>query len=202
MAFQSVPLVAEVVIKFKVAQQDENNILHFKFATEPTAGELQTLAETVGDWAHDEYLPLTGADCQYVETTTRSLTASTSYQGIHTTGSGDSGHASACLPTNVSKAFTIRTALIGRNARGRMFFAGLPTDALSGRDYVTQDFVDDVIDALELLKLAVEALSWVWVIVSRYAAGVKRPTGVTYEVTSFGTSNLTTDSMRNRLPTS
>jgi hypothetical protein len=200
MAFQPVPLVAEAVITFKVSGFDTKNVFHFKYATEPTAGQLQTLAETVGDWAHDELLPLAGADCQYVETTTRSLSASTSYQGIHTTGAGDSGHASACLPNNVTKAFTIRSAQIGRNARGRFFFAGIATDVLVARDYVAQGWVDDVVDVLEILKIAVEALAWAWVIVSRYTGGVKRTNGITFDVTSFGVSNLTTDSMRSRLP--
>jgi hypothetical protein len=100
----------------------------------------------------------------------------------------------------VSKAFTLSTGLTGRNARGRIFFAGVPIVGLDNATHVTQDFLDDVIEALQALKTIIEALGWIWVIVSRYRDGEKLAVANTYAVTQFTVSNLTTDSAYGRLP--
>jgi hypothetical protein len=200
MTFQPVPDTVEATIEFDYDGQSIFNVLHFKEISGYDVAAVQTLAETVGDWVVNTYLPTCGARTKYVSTKTKGLNSAVDVQGIHTSGAGTAGSHSFSEPLNVTKAITFSSGMTGRNARGRMFHAGLPNDALTDPNHVTQDWVDDVIDALELLKLAVEALSWVWVIVSRYVDSAKRTTAVTYPVTSFSTSNLTTDSARGRLP--
>lgn len=202
MAFQPVIKCAEVVAHFTYDGHPVVNVMHFQSADEMTEAELQTLAESVGDWVISDYLPTCGARTLYEKTTSRSLTTATAYQGIHTTGAGTAGSHAFSEPLNVTKAFTLASSLTGRNARGRLFHAGLPNDALTDPNHVAQSWVDDVVDALEALKVIVEALGLIWVVVSRFVAGVKRTEGVMYPITSFRTSNLTTDSQRGRLPTS
>jgi hypothetical protein len=200
MAFQTVTNAVEVAVNFTYDGHPLVNVMHFQYGSYPDVATVQTLAEAVGDWAVDSYLPTCGPRTLYVSTQARGLTFNTDVIGIHTTGAGTAGSHAFSEPLNVTKAFSFKSGLTGRNARGRMFHAGLPNDALTDPNHVTQDWVDDVIDALELLKLAVEALSWVWVIVSRYLDGVKRTSGVTYEIATVAVTNLTTDSARGRLP--
>jgi len=199
-AFQPVPNAASASIGIRTNGVLEYNVLNFQYATEPTVGQVQTLAEIVGDWVVSDYMPTCGSDSEYVETRTRGLSHAVDVQGIHTTGAGTAGSHPFSEPNNVTKAFSLKSGLTGRNARGRMFHAGLPNDALTDPNHVTQDWVDDVLDALEALKILIEAAAWIWVIVSRNLDGVKRTTAVTYPIEAFTVVNLTTDSMRSRLP--
>jgi len=70
---------------------------------------------------------------------------------------------------------------------------------LSDSAHIKATTIDDIVGILENLKAIVEALGWIWVIVSRYHNGVKRTEGLTLPVTSFSASDLTLDSQRRRL---
>lgn len=200
MAFQPVPNCAEAVIHVTINGTPAANILHFQYATEPDAGQMQALAETVGDWVVNDYLDTCGAGTVYVATQTKGLSHAVDVTGIHTTGAGTSGSAGFAEPSNVTKAFAFQSGLSGRNSRGRLFHVGLPNGALTDPNHVAQSWVDDVIDVINLLRVAVEAIDWAWVIVSRYLDNVKRTTAVTYPVDTVNVANLTTDSARGRLP--
>lgn len=202
MAFQSAPNTAQAAIRFLEDGVPIENTLDFEFSGAYTGADLTALCDAVDAWVVTSYLPTCGERTVYQGTFVKGLTNAVDYTASNTSSAGTAGGAGYSEPNNVTKAFAFQSGMSGRNSRGRMFHAGLPNGALSDPNHITQGWVDDVVDALELLKLAIEALDWVWVIVSRYLDGAKRAVAVNYNVTTFLVTNLTTDSARGRLPKS
>lgn len=202
MAFQSAPNTAQAMIKFLQNDVPVANCLEFEFSGAYSGADLTALCDVVDAWVVTSYLPTCGPETVYQGTFVKGLTNAVDYTASNTSNAGAAGGQPFSEPNNVTKAFAFQSGMSGRNSRGRMFHAGLPNNALTDTNHVTQSWVDDVVDALELLKLAIEALDWVWVIVSRYLDGAKRAVAVNYNVTTFNVANLTTDSARGRLPKS
>ena len=200
MTFQPAPNTVQAAIRFLQNDVAIENTLDFEFPGSYTGADLDDLAAAIDNWTVTYYMPTCGPETVYQLTYVRGLTSAVDYQAANSTGAGTAGTRPFSEPNNVTKAFTLRSGMTGRNARGRLFHAGVPNDALTDTNHLSQDWIDDVIDALQLLKTAVEALTWAWVIVSRYVDGVKRVTAVNYNVTDIDVTNLTTDSARGRLP--
>ena len=199
MTFQAVPNTVEAHIRCDMDGIPMENVFYFKRASAYNQGQLDALADAIDAWVDSDFMPLKSNLTTYVQTYVKGLSAAIDLQSTNTDNAGAVGVKPYAQANNVSKAITLRSGFTGRSARGRSFQFGMVGSDLSDTNTVTQAFVDDVIDALEALKVIIEALGWIWVIVSRYHNGVLRAEGLTTAVASFGVSNLTVDSQRNRL---
>lgn len=202
MAFQPVPDTAEVVLNYTLNNLPVTNILHARFlAGTPTEPDMQDLADEVYTWADGDWMERQAPQCTLVNVTVRGLTAAVDNQavsaGVAIVGTG-SGMTS---PNNVTKAFTLRSGLTGRSARGRIYVPSIPDNYFETDDnYLTAAYLDAQVTTLDDLIGIMAGIGWEWVVVSREQAGVVLANGVTYAITSVGYSNTTTDSMRSRLP--
>jgi hypothetical protein len=105
------------------------------------------------------------------------------------------------MPLNVTLAIKRISGLTGRSARGRIFWSVIPISGMQlDRNYVTQAWRDDAVAACNGLSVLGIGAGWLPVIVSRFSGGAKRPTGVTFPLTAYTTTDLRVDSQRNRLP--
>lgn len=201
MAFQPVPNTVKAELTFLQDSVPLQNVFHFSRAGSPTQAQMEDLADALKTWVEGTYQINQASTCLFQGVTLTRLESQNDIQ-VQLAGNGFGGDdGSGAMPSNVTKAFTLRSGLTGRSARGRFFFCGIANgDITPDRDHVGATWVDDVVDALEALKLVVEALGWIWTIVSRYTNNAQRSAGVTFPVQSFGVSDLTTDSARFRMP--
>lgn len=103
------------------------------------------------------------------------------------------------LPSNVTLAFTRRTALRGRSFRGRIYWPGLCESDVT-QNTVASALVAQIVNALLAMNVVTTTLgNWEQVVVSRVSNGVERATGLATPVTTWGSDGIV-DSMRRRLP--
>jgi len=199
MAFIPVLNTVEAHLRFTQGGAPAENVVHLERTGGYTQSDLDTLSLALADFAADDMLPVMHNQTVFVEVYVKGMASQADLQSTDTTHAGESGAVSLPQAANVSKAFTLRSGLTGRSQRGRMFWIGMSSNFLTNPNTVTQGFVDDVIGILEALKALVEALGWVWVIVSKYTNGAPRTTGQKTPIAGFGVSGLDADSMRSRL---
>lgn len=199
MAFQSAPNTVEVNPRFVGDGVPMENAMTFSRAGGYDLADITALADAVQAWVISDYLPLVNNLVTSTGTYVKGLEFAEDVQYTALTGAGTAGAVGSAMANNVTKAITLRSGLTGRSSRGRLFAVGLSATQLNGVASIEQSYVDDIIAALEALKVIIEALGWIWVIVSRYHNNAKRAVAVNFNVNAFGTSDLTTDSMRGRL---
>lgn len=103
------------------------------------------------------------------------------------------------MPNSVSFAISFRTAGRGRSSRGRNYFCGLTESQVAGNT-VAPSVVAALQAAYAAFLATVDATVYTWVVVSRFADGLPRTTGLTQPVTSVVITDSTVDSQRRRLP--
>jgi len=201
MAFQSVPDTAEAVVKFLLNSVNFTNTYYAKRAGGYTEAQLGELAVAVDAWVEASIRPELGADTTYVQTTVRGLENIVDFEVIEAGGSGIGGVAVQALPVNLAFCVKRETGQTGRSARGRVYLAGFGLTYLAANEnFWDSTDMADVITALNALRGEMLSASWTEVVVSRWTNGIKRPVGVTYEVTQYVPVDYRVDSRRDRLP--
>lgn len=103
------------------------------------------------------------------------------------------------MPNNVTLCVTFRTEMRGRSFRGRSFVVGLATNQV-----VSQNVIDPaagtILNAYQDLRDEAAAAGVPLVVVSRFAAGNPRVTGLATPVTAVVLRDSVVDSQRRRLP--
>jgi len=204
MPFQRVPYTAEAALIFTYQGKIMQNRMNFEIITPPyDATYLGNLATAVDLWCETDYQPLISSDWSYLRTEVRGLDSEFDLVVVDDTSAGAGESVNSAYPANVCKAFTLRSGLTGRSARGRWFSMGLSAAFTlnTNRNTITTTYRDSMIAALEALIADAFVAGWVAVITSRYHDGEKRDEGLNFAIAEVGVSDLTTDSQRNRLPT-
>lgn len=101
-------------------------------------------------------------------------------------------------PEGTAICIGLRTALRGRNYRGRSYISGIPLSKRYTDGTATAAYVSDLITALNALIGVISGLGAVWVVVSKYLNGVARPAGVATPITAI-VADTAFDSQRRRL---
>src|SRR6185295_4909051 len=200
MAFQPVPNTAEIVLRFTAFGQEVVNVLHAHKSSPYTSTDIATLAAAVDSWVNDSLIDHIPSTTAYVGVTVTGLAQQNDFQAVSAIFAQTGQASTQGVANNITKAFSLRSGVTGRSARGRFFFptiAGQFTDA--NANHVLQGFVDDVIDILSALITVIEAIGWILSVVSRYNNGVKRTQGINFDIVSIDVTDLTTDSARGRM---
>lgn len=200
MAYIPVPntLGVELVFFNATTGQFAENTLYFVKATDWTVGESDDMAALLTDWWIDNLQALTAATWNLSLIRTTELESASGFAREYPVDQ-DGGAGSAALPGNVTVAISFRTAFRGRSFRGRNYFVGL-TEAQVTNDTVVDTTVTALRTAYEVLADLGITLGAQHAVVSRYALGVPRVTGIATIVLSYLVNN-TIDSQRRRLST-
>jgi len=92
------------------------------------------------------------------------------------------------------------SAFTGRAARGRLYWIGTPIGKIaSNENQYTTVAVDEIVDAIDDVRIAIAATVWEPTIVSRFANKVKRPFAITTPWIDTVAVNINVDSQRRRL---
>lgn len=200
MAFQAVPDTVEVTVVYEQNLERITNTFHAKKAGGYDQAAITTLAELVDDLVQTFLLPVMSFNASYEHTEVRGLAVENDLFALNQDGVGPGQDVSEGLPNNVTVSIKKNSGFTGRSARGRWYFVALPSNGLaSNENQWLQTTMDDVLEAVEALRLGVLTGPWVPVIVSRFTAGAPRPEGVTFDWISSVTVNRNVDSQRGRL---
>lgn len=201
MAFQSVPETAEVALIFNQNGEPMQNTFHGRLPGGYGTTELEALATAVDAAVGLHFLPILPTSCSYIKTEVRGLEFENDQVVENVDSSGPGAVAVVEAPNNVSFAVKKLSGLTGRSARGRVFWVAFPQTAFeSDTNFLTNAHRLAVVGAVDNVRVAIVGAGWNPVIVSRFAGGAKRPTGVTFPWTVVSTTDDRVDTMRRRLP--
>jgi hypothetical protein len=100
----------------------------------------------------------------------------------------------------VSIAVRLKAATGGRNGSGRLFWQGLADGQTTGTNFISSTARSGILDAVQTLIDALEAINVIVSILSRIADGVARLEGVLFGPVSVSMFDTTLDSQRRRKP--
>lgn len=183
MAFQSVPNGVEIVLNGVQNGVPVINVFNVKDEDEPTPARLTTIADQTKTWFNTYYKPLlhTSYTLQSIKVT--ALTAATGPQVNITYPSGNQGtSAGAAAAANAAAVISWRTASIGRSFRGRTYVGALGAPELVTAQSLDPSSQSALLSAgVNLIELLGD-IGLVLSVLSRYAAGVLRVTGLLTEI--------------------
>lgn len=202
MPFQSVPATASAEVVWQYNTTPVENTFYFRATTGSyTQGSLQTLADVVDTWVGVSMKPLVGAALTYLRTEVRGLQNENDFLVSDSTSTGAGTRAGTLQPLNASMSIKRTSINTGRSARGRIYTFGLVnTDLVTGDVLrLTTAYQTAWLSALSALTTNTILVAWTPVIVSRFHNGVKRTTGVTFDLFQWIAVNNDLDSRRDRL---
>jgi hypothetical protein len=200
MPFQSVPETVELVIRGDIGGQTIANVIGFRKTGGYVQADLDALAILSDAQVGSDYLPLISSGVNYDSVLVRGLENIIDLSSTENTNAGPGTASGTGIPANNTFCVTLRSLYTGRSARGR--FYAWPTIATnySAPSVLSSTYGNAVVTFLNNLKTGAATAGWSMVIISRFSLGVKRPVGVTTNVTTIAYRNLIGDSQRHRLP--
>ncbi len=189
---------AEVRLKYETAGGVAENVINFQLDGGWDTTSLTDLAAAVEDSWETNISPIVAETITLVDTTATDISTEFGPQVVDTGGiSGAQGN--PVLPSNVTFVVSFRTALRGRNFRGRLYHVGLTENFVVGDSLSDSDatnFTNDYVSFFDDIATAVPGATHV--IVSRCLAGSWRASAVITPVNGYSV-DTTIDSQRRRL---
>jgi len=198
MAFQSVPNGVEIVLNGVQNGVPIVNVFNVIDVTTPTIARLTTIADTVKTWWDASLAPILNTSYVLQSIKVTALTASTGPQYIATYSSGNQGtNSGGEAAANAAAVISWRTAAIGRSYRGRTYVGALSEGEIDSAQTIAGATQTALLSAGTSLITALDGISCVLAVLSRYAAKVLRVTGILTEIISVVVDNKV-DSQRRR----
>lgn len=201
---QFVPAVNVLMAEVRQLLHDQQieNVLYFRYGTQPTLQQSASLGQALVDWWANDLAANLSSDLVLREIYLTDLTSQTSFTNTVTPVPLPQGAVSGGgLPGNVAYCVKLRTAGRGRSARGRNYVAGLPEEDVTGNTFASAR-ANGVVASYDALVqgLAAEG-NPLLVVISRITGGQPRTTALIQPVTSANATDLFVDSQRRRLTT-
>jgi len=201
MAFQPVVNVAEVHIRETMQGIPVENTYYVRNSAGWDESTLEELVGLFADWFPGSYHLIQGAHVIGTEIYARDLTTEIAAQATDLAIAGSAGAAAGTpLPGNIALAVKRLSGMVGRSARGRIFWCGWTASHVdTDENFITVGNVNNLLAYLATLESDIAAAGYESVIVSRYNAGVKRSAGLVLPVSGWAVTDRRVDTMRRRL---
>lgn len=200
MAFIPVVNVAQFDIRYTMDGERVENTIYCKRDAGWTTTELNDAAAIIKVELVDNMVAHYSDVMIWQSIMATDLTTVASSQTEYTgTGPVPGSGTGAVIPNNVAWCIKFLTALRGRNYRGRNYIGGFVASEIVVNEINEAD-ADDIVALYTDTFAALEAASYVPVVVSRFALGAPRLTGVATPIVNVAYTDLTLDSQRRRLP--
>ena len=175
--------------------------LHFNngSAASYNLAELTAVAGMLETWLDEELTPEQTSNVVWREMKVTDLTTVNGLEVIPSMPAITGKRVEAPMPNNVALCVSHRTGVRGRNGRGRTYVGGVERSLVSANTF-DQTWVNQVLAAFDEMRLAAIAVDVVPVVLSTVEDGAPRPVAIPFTVTTYLATDLTVDSMRNRLP--
>jgi hypothetical protein len=201
MAFIPTPEGIKVAVNYMLFGVPCANILTFNNNAPINIADVEIYAEGVLSLWENQIMPLLSVDLTLVDCTATGMNSQSAYQFVAEPVSPIAGGVSgASSPGNVALCVTLRTGLIGRSQKGRIFLPGIPESSTTGNQFngtplaaltaAFQGFIDNG-------ELDIPALV-TWSVTSFYTNGVARAEGRQLAIQTV-TIDGRLDTMRGRL---
>lgn len=200
MAFQPVPDVLEVVCRWVNGSIPIVNTFYAEIPGGYIQPELDALATAVDAVIVSDWKPNMTALISYVSTDVRGLAQQNDLFAQSLSAAGAGALAGDALAPHSTYAIKRLSGFTGRSARGRIYWPGIAVSQAGGtrNEQIMATPRDNMIDAVDAMRLAIIALGDVPVIVSRFTGGMARAEGVTFEWLSTSVTDNYIDTQRRR----
>jgi len=179
MAFQPVPNGVEVVFHAVQNGIPIVNVYHVLDTSTLDTARLEEIANVFGTWWFDNIRPITSNSYVLNDITVTAIEDASGPQFILTLTTDNQGALTGeQVAGNAAAVISWRTAFIGRSFRGRTYIGGLDAAATDTAQALSTAFAAALADAGSALIDALIAISAQLAVLSRFAAGVQRVTGV------------------------
>jgi hypothetical protein len=200
MPFVPVANTAMVELRYTWNLQQVENTLYFQYPTPPENANLFDITETIFDWWDTHLRPIQSNQVQLREVVATDLTTSDGQVFTRVSSPPVSGgNLAPALPNNCTYCISFRTFKRGRSFRGRNFSIGM-TENDATNSQVDPAYATALQDAYVQIPALVNAVDWVWVVVSRFSNGAPRVAGLATPVATIFVFDGIMDSQRRRLP--
>jgi len=203
MAFQSVPDTVEIDIIYTMNSVPAQNTFYAELVGGYVLANLVALAAGIDGQVQGTWKAQQVSEAVYLRTEVRGLAVENDITASDNTNTGAGGFVGAPMPNNVTLSVKKESGLTGRSARGRNYWIGIPHNQLTPADenLLEAVYVTAVEAAVDSIRTQINALAgWVPVLVSRFAGGSLRTTGVTFPWISTTCVDARIDTQRGRLP--
>jgi hypothetical protein len=200
MPFVPVANAIQANIRGTYLGEQVENTLYFGVGTPPTAAGLLAAGNALAMWWQTSVMPnlsihYTFREVYLVSLVSASAPTATAVQGAGTAG----GTVGDGMPGNVALCVSFRTEARGRSFRGRNYVPAVPESDVAGNT-ISSGFIDPIVAAYSELLVPGDVVTGTWGVVSRFANGVERTTGILTSITAVLVVDNTVDSQRRRLP--
>lgn len=202
MAFQKVVDTAEIDMIFSQNGVTVQNTFYAKLPGGYTLTDLEAMADRIDSQWNSTWKVRQNADTTYLRTEVRGLAEENDHVATDSTSTGPGTHIGGALPNNATFAIKKESGLTGRSARGRCYWIGLAASELTSADEneLESVYVALLVAAVDDIREAIETVgTWEAVLVSRFANGVARSEGKTFEWNSSSNVDARIDTQRRRL---
>lgn len=200
MPFVPAPNIIQVEI---LASKDGaliENRFHVNVFHQPTTSDFTALAALMTTWLSNDYAAQLPADVTITGLQMTSLHSQNAIQSnvaLNIVG----GLALPAMPNETTYCVSLRSAFIGRSARGRFYVLGLARVSVSTTNRVSAGYRTAITAALQDLINDIAGLSYAFTIVSYINNNAPRPGGPVYFVVATATTtDDVVDSQRRRRP--
>lgn len=201
MPFQPVPDGVKIEIRFSQNGALTENVLHANVAAYTGEAPLLDIASVVDGIVKADWLPVMHSSIVFLETVVTDIATEGGDQFVLSAGSGHAGGVGGFrLPNEVSIAVRLKAETGGRHGSGRIFWQGVADGQTTGTNFASSTFQTGLLDAVQTLIDALEAINVIVSILSRIAAGVQRLEGILYGPVTPSLYDTTLDSARRRKP--
>lgn len=187
----TIPNVASVTVKGRLFGQDVENVWYVLVGPTPEVFEFNAIAAAF-ESGYGAIMPALSQDLSITEIVVKDMNVAA---GVETTlaitPAMTGGAATASMPGGTALCISLRTALGGRQFRGRKYFSGIPTSEVVENSF-TSDFVDSILTGVSTLLTALVTVD--------HPIQVASPTyGTSSQVIAAIATDLYVDSQRRRL---
>lgn len=203
MAFQAVPDTAEIDVIFTNNSVGLQNSYYAELPGGYLQSNLQALADTVDLVVGTSWLLELPPESNYVRTEVRGLAVENDLTAQQNLSAGPGTNVSATMPNQVTFSIKKTSGLTGRSARGRTYWAAIPSAMVDPADenFLLAVEAAKLVANVEFLRTNLIGLAlWNPVLVSRFSGGAQRAIGVTFPWTGTSNVDLRIDTLRGRLP--
>lgn len=195
------PGVLEIKASYLQGQQILQNTFHVHKAGAWTPQDISDVIDAYVAWEGASAKGQRSNTCALAEVRAADLTSPTAnYAARNVSPAIFGSRPSQNLPENVTLAVQAGTGKRGRGQQGRVFWIGLCEDQTDGSQMISGR-ADDIVGALNTLKDSLNGTAGGTMVTlhSRLNGAPLNPRTST-NIGTYGVSDLTTDSMRDRLP--
>jgi len=183
MAFQAVPNGVEVVFNATQNTIPIVNVYHVKTPGAVTDTALIEVSAAFFDWWQDHMQASQHTSYVLNSIVATDISVANGHQVTTVLTSDNAGTAgNSAAAANAAAVLSWRTANIGRSFRGRTYVGGVPQDGLLNAQALTTAAATSYATAGAALIDALEAAGYVLSVLSRFAAGVQRVTGLLTQI--------------------